>query len=87
MISPGPRKPSMSSYVQPIADELKSLYNGFKVQVGDRSYSVFVRPIMCIGDTPAVADIYHLKGTASYHACRFCVALGTQKSVYMSQNS
>ncbi|KAL0582423.1 hypothetical protein ABG067_007726 [Albugo candida] len=84
LCSPGPKKPNMASYIVPIVQELEELYKGFGVNVAGTNYQVFVRPILCIGDTPAVSEIFNHKGTVSYYPCRFCTQRATTKKEHNS---
>lgn len=82
IITPGPKKPDMHSFIKPLADNLHELYNkGFDVRVGDKLFSVIVKPILCVGDSSAVSDAYQMKGSCSYYCCRYCQILGAKRSV------
>ena len=75
-VIPGPSEPkkTMNTYLRPLVDELKALWNGVIMQC-DSGGSVIVRAeLICTAcDIPAARKVSGFVGFNAYHACSRCL--------------
>lgn len=78
MVIPGPKNPvDLTSFLEPLLEELKLLGAGISVKLWDGSTrTVRVHLLLCMGDIPAITKLAKLLGHNAIFGCRFCLVEG-----------